>query len=79
MDGLGAILDMASQSQESGGGEGPSQTQGDGNTERVWKLRDCSMTLGAFGKRNSTDPYMTLDLVFTFPDDVVPKIVGEFV
>ena len=62
---------MASQSQDPGG------SQNEGKTERVWKLKDCEMSLGSFSKRSPTDAFMTLDLVFCFPDDPVPKIVGE--
>ena len=68
---------MASQSQAPGPGGSQGSSQGEGKTEREWKLRDCTMSLGSFNKRSPTDAFMTLDLVFCFPDDPVPKIVGE--
>ena len=42
------------------------------------RLDDCEMEIGSCGKKDPSDQFMTLDLVFTFTDDPNPKVVGEF-
>ena len=53
-------------------------SQADENqNERVWKLKDCKMTVGVYGKRRAGDASMIVDLVFEFDDEPTPKVVGE--
>ena len=47
--------------------------------ERLWRLQDGSMTIGAIGKRSERDAFMTLDLVFKMDNDPVSKVVGELI
>ena len=56
----------------------PSQeSQGTDKEERVFALKDCVMEVVSFGKKNPLkDDHMTIDLLFTFPDDPTPKAVG---
>ena len=47
--------------------------------ERVYVLKDCTMEVVSVGKKDPIkDECMTIDLVFTFPDNPTPKVVGEF-
>ena len=56
----------------------PEPTQPDpANKERVWKLKGGTMHVGACGKKSERDLCMTLDLVFQFDDEPLPKVVGE--
>ena len=65
---------MASQSAPSS-----SQTPNESTSreEKVWKLKDCEMTIGSCGKRDTKDQFMMIDLVFKFSDNANPKVVGE--
>lgn len=47
-------------------------------TQKLWKLADGSMTIGAIGKRSNKDEFMTLDLIFKMDNDPISKVVGEF-
>ena len=44
--------------------------------QKKWKLKDCSMRIGSYGKRSVKDQAMTLDLVFDFDGDPTSKVVG---
>ena len=45
--------------------------------EKLWKLQDGSMTIGAIGKRSEKDAFMILDLLFKFDNDPNSKVVGK--
>ena len=45
--------------------------------ERVLELKDCEMRVGWYGKVAEKDQFMTINLVFDFPDMPTSKIVGE--
>ena len=45
--------------------------------ERVWKLKDGNMHVGACSKKSQKDAFMTLDLVFKLDDDHNTKAVGK--
>ena len=47
--------------------------------EKLWKLQDGSMTIGAIGKRSEKDAFMTLDLVFKMDNEPNSKVVGELI
>ena len=60
-------------------GQSSQATQGPDKEERVYALKDCTMEVVSVGKKDPVkDEYMTIDLVFTFPDNPTPKVVGEF-
>ena len=61
-------------SQDDMGDETSSQAS---QRERL-RLDDCEMEIGSCGKKDPKDQFMTLDLVFKFPDDPNPRVVGEF-
>jgi hypothetical protein len=46
--------------------------------QKLWRLQDGSMTIGAIGKRSKKDEFMTLDLIFKMDNDPISKVVGEF-
>ena len=45
--------------------------------ERVLELKDCEMRVCWYGKVAEKDQFMTINLVFDFPDMPTSKIVGE--
>ena len=45
--------------------------------EKLWKLQDGSMTIGAIGKRSEKDAFMILDLLFKLDNDPNSKVVGK--
>ena len=51
--------------------------QEEDKSERKWKLKDCSMHVGMYGKRAVKDQAMTIDLVFDFEGDPTSKVVGK--
>ena len=60
-------------------GQSSQATQGPAKEERVYVLKDCTMEVVSVGKKDPVkDEHMTIDLVFTFPDNPTPKVVGEF-
>ena len=72
------MAQSASQGQSSQG-QSSQATQGPDKEERVYALKDCTMEVVSVGKKDPIkDECMTIDLVFTFPDNPTPKVVGEF-
>ena len=73
---------MASQGSGEDDGHPPSSSPFDppasgSKKEKLWKLEDGSMTIGAIGKRSEKDAFMTLDLLFKFNNNPNSKVVGE--
>ena len=67
---------MASQNQDLDNDLEDSSQEDENQNERVWKLKDCKMTVGVYGKRRAGDASMIVDLVFEFEDEPTPKVVG---
>ena len=72
---LADISYKGSMAQNASQGQSSQATQ----EERVYVLKDCTMEVVSVGKKDPIkDECMTIDLVFTFPDNPTPKVVGEF-
>ena len=68
----GVMSPAGNQSQDTG-----HSSQGN-QEDREFKLKDCIMEIVSVGKKDPLkDEFMTIDLVFKFEDDPVPKVVGE--
>ena len=63
-----------------GSSQGVHLSQASQGTEEdtEWKLKDCSMEIVSVGKKDPIkDEFMTLDLVFKFPNNPIPQVVGK--
>ena len=73
----------SSQDRHSSSQGNPSSSQGNVSSQgrqedTEWKLKDCVMEVASIGKKDaSKDEFMTIDLIFKFTEDPIPKVVGE--
>lgn len=72
---------MAQSASQGPGSQGPGSqgqaSQGQEKEEKELVLKDCTMEVVSVGKKDPMkDEFMTIDLVFTFPDNPTPKSVG---
>ena len=72
------IMSSGIQSQDARNSQANLSSQGR-EEDREWKLKDCVMEISSIGKKDaSKDDFMTIDLIFKFDDDPIPKVVGEY-